>query len=78
MRRIFHRVEVIQVTKEFIEAVNGWQELIPIAEMVLTKLAGRVPCASRAVAILDSLGRKPRFAPLGRPWSCPCELVTGP
>jgi len=42
MRRIFHRVEVIKVTEELVEAVNRGQELIPVAKMVLAELAGRV------------------------------------
>ena len=28
MRRVFHRVEVIQVAEEFVEAVDGGQELV--------------------------------------------------
>ncbi len=42
MRRIFHRVQVIEVAEEFIEAVDGGQELIEIAEVVLAELAGGV------------------------------------
>src|SRR5438552_15960573 len=42
MRRIFHRIEVIEVTKEFIEAVDGGQELIEIAQMIFAELAGGV------------------------------------
>ena len=42
MRRVFHRVEVIQVAEEFIEAVHGRQELVFIAEVVLAELAGGV------------------------------------
>ena len=42
MRRVFHRVEVIQVAEELVEAVDGGQELIEIAEMVLAELAGGV------------------------------------
>ena len=42
MRRIFHRVEVIEVAEELVEAVDGGQELIEIAQMVLAELAGGV------------------------------------
>src|SRR5438094_6814348 len=42
MRRIFHRIEVIEVAKKFIEPVDSGQELIEIAEMVLAELAGGV------------------------------------
>ena len=39
VRRIFHRVEVIEVAEELVEAVNGRQELVEIAEVVLAELA---------------------------------------
>src|SRR5881409_3635397 len=39
MRRIFHCVEVIEVSKKFVEAVDSGQELIQIAEVVLAELA---------------------------------------
>src|SRR5213080_15312 len=38
MRRIFHCVEVIEVAEEFVEPMDGRQELIEIAEMILTEL----------------------------------------
>src|SRR5205823_14716743 len=40
MRRVFHRIQVIQIAKELVEAVDGGQELVQIAEMVFTELAG--------------------------------------
>ena len=40
--RVFHRVEVIEVAEELIEAVHGRQELVEVAEMVLAELAGGV------------------------------------
>ncbi len=42
MCRVFHRIEVVQVTKEFVEAVNGRQEFVSVAQVVLAELAGRV------------------------------------
>ena len=42
MRRVFHRVEVIQIAEEFVEAVDGRQELVAVAEVVLAELAGGV------------------------------------
>src|SRR6266480_3866801 len=42
MRRVFHRVQVIEVAKELVEAVDGGQELIEIAQMVLAELASGV------------------------------------
>ena len=34
MRRIFHRVEVIEITEELVEAVNGRQELVPVTKRI--------------------------------------------
>src|SRR5947199_10460678 len=42
MRRIFHGIEMIQIAKELVEAVDGWQELILVAQMVLAKLASGI------------------------------------
>ena len=42
MRRVFHRVQVIQVAEELVEAVDGGQELIEVAQVVLAELAGGV------------------------------------
>ena len=35
VRRVFHRVQVVEVSEKFVEAVHGWQKLIQIAEMIL-------------------------------------------
>ena len=40
--RIGHGVEVVQVAKEFVEAVHRGQELVQIAEMVFAELAGGI------------------------------------
>ena len=42
MRRVFHRVEVIEVAEELVEPVDGGQKLIEIAEVILTELASGV------------------------------------
>src|SRR5689334_5477114 len=42
MRWIFHRVEVIEIAKELIEAVHRWQVFVAITQMVLAELAGGV------------------------------------
>ena len=42
MRRVFHRVEVIQVAEELVEAVDGRQELVEVAEVVLAELPGGI------------------------------------
>ena len=42
MARVLHRIEVIEVAEEFVEAVHGRQELVEVAEVVLAELAGRI------------------------------------
>ena len=42
VRGVLHCIEVIQVAEEFVETVDGWQELIEIAEVILAELARRV------------------------------------
>src|SRR5207249_1004454 len=42
MRRIFHCIQVIEVAEELIEPMDGGQELIEIAEVVLAELPGGV------------------------------------
>ena len=42
VRGILHRVEVIEVAEELVEAVDGGQELVEIAEVVLAELAGGI------------------------------------
>src|SRR5438552_14424949 len=42
MRRIFHCIQVIEVAEELVEPVNGGQELIEIAEVILAELPGGV------------------------------------
>ncbi len=42
VERVFHGVQVIQIAKEFIEAVDGGQEFILVTKMVLAELSGRI------------------------------------
>ena len=42
MAGIFHRVEVIEIAEEFVEAVHRRQELVEVAQVVLAELAGGV------------------------------------
>src|SRR5438093_4532629 len=42
MRRIFHGIEVVEITEELVEAVDGGQEFILVAKMVLAELPGGV------------------------------------
>ncbi len=79
MRRVFHRIEVIEVTEEFVEAVNGRQELIPITEMVFAELARGV--ALRLAAPWQWCRLPPGFRSWhlpGRPWSYRCGWEARP
>jgi hypothetical protein len=38
MKRVFHRVEVIQIAPELVEAVNGRQKLIAITQVIFAEL----------------------------------------
>src|SRR6185437_12109439 len=40
--RVGQRIEVVQVTKELVEAVHRWQIFVEIAEMVLAELPGSI------------------------------------
>src|SRR4051794_41145511 len=39
---VLHRIQVIEVAVELIEAVDGGQELVEIAKVILTELTGGV------------------------------------
>ena len=42
MLRLILGVEVIEIAEELVEAVNGRQEFVAVAEMILAELAGGV------------------------------------
>ena len=42
VERVFHRVEVIEVAPELVEAVHRRQVFVAVAEVVLAELAGRI------------------------------------
>ena len=42
MKRVFHCIQVIEISPEFVEAVQRWQVLVAIAKMVLAELSGFV------------------------------------
>ena len=46
VRRVLHRVEVVEVAEELVEAVHRRQELVEVAEVVLAELAGGVAHAT--------------------------------
>ena len=61
--RVFHRVEMIEITEKFVEAVQGRQVTVEVAEMVLAELAGFVSLAFNAVAIVGASSGIPTVAP---------------
>ena len=78
MRRVFHRVEVIEVAEELVEAVDGRQELVAVAEVVLAELAGGVALRFERGGDGAGFGRQAGLArPPGRPWSCRCGSAAG-
>ncbi len=79
VRGVLHRVEVIQVAEELIEAVDGGQELIEIAEVVLAELARGITHVLERRGDGAGLGGQPDLArPPGRPWSCRCGSAISP
>ena len=42
MGRVFHRIQVIEIAEEFVESMNGRQELVQVAKVVLAELAGGI------------------------------------
>ena len=58
MAGIFHRIEVIEVAEEFVEAVHRRQELVAVAQMVLAELAGGVTTRLQHVGDGGGLGRQ--------------------
>lgn len=63
MRRILHRVEMVQIAEELVEAVDRWQELVQVAQVILAELP-------RGVAVrLEHLGDGHGLC--GRPMAAP-------
>ena len=57
-------VQVIEVAEELVEAVDGGQELVAVAEVVLAELRrSRSPGALSSSAIVGSSARRPMSAP---------------
>ena len=78
MGRVLHRVQVIEVAEELVEAVDGRQELVEVAQVVLAELAGGV--AHRLKRRGDGRRLRPAgrsWHPPGRPWSCRCGSGAG-
>ena len=63
MARVLHRVEVVEVAEELVEAVDRRQELVQVAQVVLAELAGGV--AHRLQRRRD--GRRLAGMPIGAP-----------
>ncbi len=70
---IFHRIEMVEIAVELIEAVDRRQKLVEIAEMVLAELAGGI--AHGLERGRDGRRLRPAFRSVSlpdRPWSDRC------
>ena len=73
MRRIFHGIQMIQVAEELIEAVDGGQEFVEIAEVIFAELAGGIALRFERGSNRAGLsGQADVGDPPDRPWSCRC------
>ena len=70
MARVFHRVEVIEVAVELVEAVHRWQEFVAVTEVVLAELTRRVSHRLSTVAIVTACAGMPSGAP-----ACPTVVI---
>ena len=61
--RVRHRVEVVQVAEELVEAVQRRQVFVEIAQVVLAELAGRIAQDFSAVASVTAWSGMPTSAP---------------
>ena len=52
MERVFHRVQVVQISEEFVESVHSRQEFVAVAKVVLTELPRGIAHRFKAVAIV--------------------------
>ena len=78
MRRVFHRVEVIQVAEELVEAVDGGQELVLVAEVVLAELAGGVALSFRTRGDGQASAGRPVGAPAWPTVVMPVRIGSSP
>jgi hypothetical protein len=76
--RVFHRVQVIEVAEELVEAVDGRQELIEIAEVVLAELAGGVALRFERGGDGAGLGGMPVLAPAWPTVVMPVRMGSSP
>jgi hypothetical protein len=69
--RLLFGIEVIQIAVELIEAVQRWQILVAIAQVVLAELAGHVALVLQQLSDGDGLrlqaGLRTRDADFGKP-----------
>ena len=63
MAGIFHRIEVIEIAEELVEAVHRRQELVLVAKVVLAELAGGIAHGPSAVAMVGAAAGNPVGAP---------------
>ncbi len=70
VRRVLHRVQVIEVAEELVESVQRGQELVAVAQVILAELSGRVAHALERGRDRRRLGgHTDRWRPPARPSS---------
>ena len=78
VRGVFHRVEVIEVAEELVEAVDGGQELIEIAQVVLAELARGIAHVLERGGDRAGLGGSPSLAPAWPTVVMPVRMGSSP
>ena len=68
------RVQVVEIAEELVEAVNGRQEFVAVAEMVLAELPGRVALRLEQFGERRVLLRQPFFRPGSPTFSRPVRI----
>ena len=76
--RVLHRVEVIEVAEELVEAVHRRQELVQVAEVVLAELAGGVAHALERGGDGHGFRRQARGAPAWPTVVMPVRIGSSP
>ena len=77
MFRLVLGIQVIEVAEELVEAMDRWQKLIPVAEMILAELSCDVALRLEQLRERGVLSDSPSFAP-GKPtFSRPVRTDSG-
>ena len=77
---VFHGVQVVKPAPELIESVHGWQELISVTQVILTKLSCGIAQVSQEtgkrgypLGQTDRVTRQPHGVQARTHWKLPCN-----